>query len=163
MVHFLPASIDIGIPADSAATVLSVIHLANMAGSFTTGIVVDKIGGLLSTAIALALTLVGFLLFLGVQVLWAFYLFAIIYGIGFGILSISRSIIIAELFGLRSHGEIFGAVHFFHTIGGTLGPVVAGYIYDINQHYQLAFVLIAGLTLASLVMIIPLRLKARRL
>ena len=83
------------------------------------------------------------------------YLFAAIFGIAFGGLMASFSPMVAELFGLRSHGAIFGVVFFSGTIGGALGPAVAGRIFDVTSSYQFVFLIFAavsaiGIILASL-------------
>jgi len=65
------------------------------------------------------------------------------------------------LFGLRSYGVIVGIILFLYTLGGTLGPVIAGYIFDVSQHYQIAFILITGLCALSIAMAFTLRGKLR--
>lgn len=45
--------------------------------------------------------------------------------------------IVAEYLGIRSHGVIFGIVFFCGTIGGAIGPVFAGYVFDITGSYDL--------------------------
>jgi len=57
---------------------------------------------------------------------------------------------IAEYFGLREHGTIFGTVVLFGTLGGAAMPIVAGMVFDNLQSYQLAFVLLATMAIASL-------------
>jgi MFS family permease len=46
---------------------------------------------------------------------------------------------VAELFGLNSHGTILGAVMFGGTIGGAAGPLLAGHLFDITGSYQIHF------------------------
>jgi MFS family permease len=140
---------------------MSVVNIATVAGNFTFGITVDKMGSRLSTIIALVLLSAGLILLSGLKVLWGYYLFAALYGIGWGILNISRSTIIAELFGLRSHGILIGIIILLYSVGGTLGPITAGYIFDVSRHYQYAFILIAGLSLISLVISPLLRARVR--
>jgi MFS family permease len=66
-------------------------------------------------------------------------LFAVAYAFGHGGLWSLLSPIIAELFGIASHGAILGLVYFVGTIGGTIGPILAGYIFDITGSYQIVF------------------------
>ncbi len=155
-VHIVPGASDRGVTLSAAAGILSVINLACMSGSFSFGIILDRIGGFSSMLIALVSTAVGLILFLAVHQLWGFYLFAILFGIGWGVIAVARPIMVAELFGLLSHGEIIGAIIFLYTFGGTVGPIAAGYIYDVNQHYQIVFILIAGLGLINLALTLPL-------
>jgi MFS family permease len=161
-VHLVPGAVDLRLTTAGAAGLLSLVNLVWMVSSFSMGIVVDKMGSFRSFVIALALSLISFLLLFGIRELWAAYSFTLFFGVGWGILVLARTGLIADLFGLKSHGVINGIIMFFYTIGGTLGPILAGYIYDINQHYQLAFILVAGFSLVSLVMTIPLKLQTKR-
>ncbi len=59
---------------------------------------------------------------------------------------------ITEYFGLRSHGAIFGVVVFFGTIGGALGLIMAGSVFDIWSSYGPAFGGLAALAAIGLVL-----------
>ena len=61
-------------------------------------------------------------------------LFAVIYGIAHGGFFTSISPIVAEYFGINTHGVLFGTVVFSGTIGGSFGPFLAGYIFIISFH-----------------------------
>jgi MFS family permease len=161
-VHIIPGATDMGISAAGAAGILSVINLASIAGSSTSGPIIDRIGSWLGMVIALVLMLIGLFLLLSIKDIWAFYVFAIMYGFGWGIVVTSRSIIPADLFGLHSYGSIMGIILLLHTIGGTLGPIIAGYIFDLSQHYQVAYILTASLCVLSIAMTFPLRMGIRR-
>ena len=50
--------------------------------------------------------------------------------------------LVADLYGLRSHGVIWGLVHFVATIGGAIGPLLAGSIYDITNSYTTTFIIL---------------------
>ena len=73
--------------------------------------------------------------------MWAFYIFGALFGFGYGGMVASQSPIVADLFGMRSHGVILGVVTTSATVGGAIGPVVAGYIFDLKGSYQLAFII----------------------
>lgn len=162
IVHVVPGATDMGISAAGAAVILSVMNFATITGNFGSGVIIDRIGGWLALMFSLVFSLLGISLLLGFREVWSLYLFAIIFGLSWGLLVISRSIIIADLFGLHSNGAITGAILFLYTIGGTIGPITAGYIFDVSGHYQIAFALIAILFLISIVMALPLRSLTRR-
>ena len=71
------------------------------------------------------------------------YLFAGIFGFAYGGMQVLFSPIVAELFGLRSHGVILAATAFSGTIGAAIGPFLSGYIFDITSSYNLAFLICA--------------------
>ena len=50
----------------------------------------------------------------------------------------------AEYFGTRAHGTLFGLVVSCGTFGATLGPIVAGGLFDALGNYTGAFALLLG-------------------
>jgi MFS family permease len=63
----------------------------------------------------------------------------------------------ARLFGIKAHGVIFGIVYFAGTLGGAIGPLLAGHIFDITQSYQLVFWILAGLSSFGLLLTLLLK------
>lgn len=157
MVHFVPHIIELGISAIGAANTLAVIGGASVLGNFVLGSAGDRIGNrnifiicliLISTAI-FWLTLAGDM--------WMLYMIAGIIGFVFGSMSTAESPLIARLFGLRYHGLLFGIVGFSHILGGSVGPVVTGHIFDLTQSYQTAFLICAAFGIAALILTAALR------
>lgn len=77
-----------------------------------------------------------------------------IFGFNHGGNATAQAPLVARIFGLKAHGSIFGAVAFGFTLGGAVGPLVTGYIFDKTQSYSPAFILcgiiaIVGLALTS--------------
>ena len=72
------------------------------------------------------------------------------FGLAWGSSS-AESPVVAWLFGLRSHGLIFGVIGLGFTIGAAIGPFVTGYIYDITNSYTMAFVVCAVLSVIGLI------------
>jgi MFS family permease len=85
------------------------------------------------------------------------YLFAAVYGFSHGGFFTVLSPLVADLFGLRSHGAIFGSVFFSGTIGGALGPMLAGHIFDVTGSYQNAFLICGVASVVVLVLSLFLR------
>jgi MFS family permease len=139
MVHIVPHATDIGISSTTAAGILSAIGGISMAGRFVTGIAIDRIGNKLSMIICFTLLILALLWLQLAGELWMLCLFAVVYGFAHGGLFTVISPIVAEYFGLRSHGALFGIVFFSSMVGGAIGPVIAGHIFDITGRYNLAF------------------------
>ena len=157
MVHIVPHATDIGIPSTTAAGILSAIGGISMAGRFVIGIAIDRIGNRSSMIICLILLILSLLWMQMARELWMLYLFAVVYGFGHGGLLTVISPIVAEYFGIRSHGAIFGVVFFSTMLGGAIGPVVAGHIFDITGGYNLAFWIAAAVAAIALGFILSLR------
>jgi MFS family permease len=139
MLHIVPHAMDIGIPATAAAGILSTIGAVSMAGRFVVGHAIDRVGTRFSMIFCFVL-IIGVLLWLqGSKAIWMLYLFAAAYGFAHGGFFTVISPIMAEYFGLRSHGLLFGTAVFAGTVGGFIGPVLAGRIFDVTASYRLAF------------------------
>ena len=80
------------------------------------------------------------------------YLFAIIFGFASGGCIMSESPLVAELFGLRSHGLILGVTSFGYCIGAAAGPFLAGYIFDVTGSYSVAFLACAAASVVGLIL-----------
>ena len=88
---------------------------------------------------------------------WMLFLFAVICGFAHGGFFTVVSPTVAELFGTGSHGVLFGIVLFSGTIGGAVGPLLAGRTFDVTGSYQMVFLILAALAAVGLVLITLLR------
>ena len=127
-------------------------------GHVVLGGVGDRIGNRQVFIIGFAL-LSGTLLWLLLAIeIWKLYLFASIFGLAFGGCSTSESPLAARLFGLRSHGSIYGVLNLSFTIGSSIGPFLMGYIYDITQGYHISFMICAGVAITGAILSARLRM-----
>ena len=152
IIHVVPHGIDQGLEPATAAIVLSVIGGCSILGRLILGAGFDYLGAKRSLLIAFALL---FLSVVFLQLLsdprWLF-AFAFVYGIGHGGFFAIASPSVAEYFGTRSHGVIFGIVMFTGSIGGTLGPWLSGWLYDSTGTYDIAFLLVSGFSVFGFLM-----------
>ena len=162
MVHIVLHAMDLGIHSTTAAGVLSTIGGISMAGRLVIGIAIDRIGNKHSMIICFILLILTLLWLQLVRELWMLYLFAIVYGFAHGGLFTVFSPIVAEYFGVRSHGILFGIVAFAGTVGGAIGPLLAGYIFDITGSYNLAFWISTAVGAIGLGLILSLKQTPNR-
>jgi len=152
MVHINPHATDLGISAISAANILAIIGGASIAGRVMMGSAGDRIGNKAAIIICFVLLSVDLFWLQLAEMVWMLYLFAAIFGFGYGGFIALMSPLVAELFGLSSHGIIFGVVNFSSVIGETVGPLLAGHIFDITSSYHLAFLFCIALTVVGLIL-----------
>ncbi len=157
IVHIVPYATDLGISAVTAASILSIIGGLSIVGRIGMGTVGDRAGNKRALTIGFIVMLFAFIWLLAVRGEWALFLFAVVFGFAYGGLIILESPIVAELFGLRAHGAILGAIHFGTSIGGATGPLAAGGIFDTTGNYHIAFVVLAGLSAVGLILTLALR------
>lgn len=160
--HIVSHAIDLGMNTATAATVLSLIGAASIAGRLAIGLLYDRIGGRLALAACL-LPMMGVLAsLLFIQNPVFLYVFAFFYGFAHGGLFTAMSPTIAEFFGMKAHGAIFGCVLFFGALGGALGPVVTGIIFDRTGSYDLAFTILTLFVTSSFVLAMTLKSSTTR-
>jgi len=152
IVHIVPYATAIGLSALSAATILMIIGIAGTIGRFTLGYLADRSGNMFTTYVSCAiigLCYIGLVFSTG---LWTLYVFAVLFGyvVAFGLLLIP---IVAEYFGLLEMGIISGFGIFTYYLGGALGPLTAGAIFDTVRSYQWAFAACAAAGLIGALLI----------
>jgi len=131
----VPYAQEIKLSPTRAAGVLSTIGGVSMAGRFISGLAIDRIGSKRVMIFCFILLIAGLLWLQNSTELWMLYLFAVVYGVAHGGFFTSFSPIVAEFFGIKSHGTLFGIAMFSGTFGGALGPLMAGYVFDITGGY----------------------------
>lgn len=145
--HIVVHGTDLGMTIAAAAGLLSVTALASVGGRLMVGLFSDRIGGKNAYRICFALLSVALLGLLTISDPMLLYGVMAVYGFAHGGFFTVVSPTVAELFGTRAHGAIFGMVLFFGTVGGSLGPIAAGWVFDTTGTYDIAF---AGLLTMSL-------------
>ena len=157
LMHIVQHAIDLGISSGMSAGILSTIGGVSITGRFLMGSASDKIGEKTALMICLLCLLFALCWLLAVQTLWMFYLFATVYGFAHGGFFSLVSPLIAKFFGTRSHGLLFGIVIFSSTIGGAIGPFMAGYIFDVTLSYKIVFLILVVLCVLAMVLTASLK------
>ncbi len=148
---------DLGLSQTVAASVLSTIAACSIAGRLTIGMLIDRIGVKRGYLIGLIPLLISLLMLRVIEDPNMLFVFAVIYGIGHGGCFTVVSPAVAEYFGMKSHGSIFGVVLFFGTIGAAVGPWVAGWIFDTRGSYNVAWLSLAALVGLAILMVLTLK------
>jgi MFS family permease len=161
-VHLVPYATDLGISARSAANILAISGGVSILGGIIIGNIADRTGNRPALIIT-SILFVGALIWLVVaKELRMLYLLAAIFGFGYGGLFAVESPIVAKLFGLSAHGAIMGSAGVGYMVGGALGPVLAGRIFDITGSYQTAFLISAAASVIALILALLLRLDGKK-
>jgi len=162
MVHIVPHATDLGTSTIVAVSILTAIGGVGIIGRIGLGSTADRIGKKLTLIAVFVLMLVAFIWLIPAKETWMLFLFAVVFGFAFGGGDALLSPLVAELFGLKSHGVILGIVAFLSTVGGAIGPLLAGYIFDMTSSYQISFSLSAGLSAIGLMLVFLLKPSCRQ-
>jgi MFS family permease len=150
-----------GIDALEAAAAVGVIGVTGSCGKFFFGWFSDRIrDAKYSAALGFLIMSVGMFILYLAKTVSILYVFALIYGFGYGSLAPVMPYLISDRFGRHILGAAYGLLIFFATgVGGSIGPVLGGYIFDKTGSYGLGW-LISGAILLCVSLII-LSLKPR--
>jgi len=148
-IHCIPFLTDRGMDPIEAAATMSLYITASIPARFFGGILVDRVKTSAIRYLVGAVFImqsVGVMLFLSNQdSKTALYAFFILYGIGMGAAMPMTPVMQARYFGRKHFGMIVGLSRAMHMPVGFLGPIAAGWIYDVTGSYHTAFVYLAVL------------------
>ena len=159
--HIAVHGIDLGMTRTAAAILLTVIGGSSIVGRLTVGTFVDRIGGRNAYVLSLVPLVGGMLSLLVVETHGLLFAAVALYGFAHGGLFTVVAPTVAEFFGTRTHGAIFGGIVFFGTLGAAVGPVLAGRIFDVTGSYEYAFMGLATMGVIALALVISLPRRAQ--
>ena len=162
MVHLVNYATDTGIDPLISATFISVIGAVSIAGRLSVGLGADRIGIINSLLLTRGFLVLSFLLLLFTNSTWSFYMFAVLFSIPYGGEITQIPLVIGRYFGTRSMATLMGVNVFVVTIGGALGPWLAGKIFDLTGSYDWAFIAGAVAAVFSVGMVLLLRNQDRQ-
>jgi MFS family permease len=157
-IHLPAYLVDKQLPAMAGTTVLALVGLFNIIGTYTAG----WLGGCYSkpkllTALYLARAVVISAFFFAPLTLWTAYAF----GIAMGLLWLSTVPLtngtVATLFGVRNLSMLGGIVFLFHQIGSFFGGWLGGWVYDTTGSYDLVWQISIALSLMAAALNWPIR------
>jgi MFS family permease len=161
--HFVPSAHDHGMPATTAAGLLALVGIFDIAGTVVSGVLTDRIDP--------RLLLVCYYFFRGVGLLvlpWllsdavhpSMLLFIIIYGLDWVATVPPTAALCREAFG-TSGTIVFGWVFASHQIGAAIASAAAGIVRDTTGQYTLAWFGGAGLCLVAAIVSVTIRGRQR--
>jgi len=154
--HLPIHGMDLGMSPAGAATLLSVVGGSSVAGRLAVGRLADVIGGRRAFALCFLALIAGLGGLTGLTVPWALFTAVAVYGFAHGALFVVVSPTVAEYFGMRAHGAIFGTVVFCGTLGGAVGPILTGMVFDRSGSYLPAFLTLTGMAVLALLLVLSL-------
>ncbi|HME94473.1 MAG TPA: MFS transporter [Methylomirabilota bacterium] len=153
LVHLVPMARGFGIAPLLAATLVSAVGVAAMAGRLVMGAASDRIGRRAALAVAFVLQAGAFMGFSWSNELAALYAASVVFGFSYGAASALFTPTVADFFGREHAGSLAGLLFSLAGSMAACGPFAAGFIYDRAGDYRLAWWLSAacnGLALSLL-------------
>jgi len=157
VLHIMPYLGSMGISRPTAGLVAAAIPLFSIIGRFGFGWLGDVFDKRYVIAVTFGFMGMGMLAFTHMQANWAIYLFLLLFSPGFGGGAVLRGAVLREYFGRNSFGKMIGILMGFASIGGIIGPTLAGWVFDTLGSYDFIWLVFAGCM--SLGIILALRIR----
>jgi MFS family permease len=142
--HQVAFAVDHGFPRLFVAGIFGLTGFMSIAGRVIFGFAADRIGRAWSATISYACTAAGTLALLSIEP-WphpaGLYVYALLFGLGFGARGPIISAIAAALFPGRRFGAIYGFLSVGNGLGGAIGPWFAGALFDVTGSYRAPFLI----------------------
>jgi MFS family permease len=141
LAHQVAFAIDMGYSKLYASFVLSLFGLTYAIGSLGS-LISDRIGREVTITLATAIGISGMIVLMFIRDAsqpWMLYYFSISLGVSNGLCSPTIAAALTDIFQGPRVGPIVGAVWFAFAVGGTIGPWLGGWLFEMTGDYFLAF------------------------
>jgi MFS family permease len=155
--HIIPYATDAGISNIEASTIVSIMGGVQILSRLLFGRISDVIGRRIPAVICALLGSGAILWLLWSHDLPMFYLFAIVFGLGWGGLGVNLVTLSSEIFASPNLGAIFGTLEMGYALGAAVGPLIGGAIFDMTGNYAIAFIVGANTMLIIAFLVIVTR------
>jgi MFS family permease len=140
LLHIVAYCMERGITAAEAAWALGYMSLVGVASRFFWAPLNDRFNNRkISVVSGLFIYAAGWVALLMVHKPLHLYVAATILGFGGAGVALLPALV-GDQFGRLSMGKIYGFINLFGAIGGAIGPVVAGWVYDTTKSYTSAWI-----------------------
>ncbi len=155
--HLMPCLSLSGISRSAAGAVATALPVVSIAGRVGFGWLGDRIDKRAAWAITFFCMGAGVLAFCHVRSLWALLLFILLFAPGFGGGMVLRGAILQRFFGMGSFGKMLGVLLGFGSVGGIIGPTLAGWVFDNWGSYLPVWYMLSAASMAAILLIARIR------
>lgn len=162
LLHGFNHMTDVGLQATTASQVAAVMAISGMVGKIMCGMLADRVGGKWTMAIFLTLQAVVIPIFINAHTVPTFFMWAVMFGLGYGGPMPVYAMLFREYFGTRSIGAILGVFFMIAAVGMGSGGLMGGVMYDHMGSYAMPFFTSTGTGLISAFLALTLPSVKRR-
>ncbi len=159
--HQVAYAIDNNIEKVAAASSVGLVGVASIGGRFFFGWLSDRLrDAKYSASLGFLFMAVGIVVLMHARTPAVLFVYAMLFGFGYGSMAPMMPFLLADRFGRHVLGASYGMLTFFVGIGGGLGPLLGGLIYDRLGGYEVAWKMDIAALLAVTVLILLLKPRA---
>lgn len=162
VIHVMPYLQHTGIERHTAGMVAASLPLVSIVGRFGLGWLSDQYPKRMVLAVSFLIMSGGLVFFCYVQTGWLLILFILLFSPGFGGSMVLRGAILREYFGKESFGKLLGIVMGSGSIGGIIGPTVAGWAFDQFGSYRPMWAILAALTFLTSLLVLRMEPRGKQ-
>lgn len=156
LIYSIPIAVEQGLSLTAAALILSLINVFSIASRFVTPLVAERIGGKPAMALALCIQGLTVLVLFGASDPWTFYLFAMLFGVGFGGEMSAYPVVNRQYFGSGPIGTFYGIEMTGALLGHAMATGLAGFVIYVTGSFTLILVLSMGFSLVGALVVLNL-------
>lgn len=156
LIYSIPIAIEAGIGLTAAALILSLINVFSIGSRFITPILAERMGGKPAMAAALLVQGLTVLILIGAQDVWAFYLFAVLFGMGFGGEMSAYPVVNRQYFGSGPIGNFYGFEMMGALMGHAVATALAGFVIVALDSFTPILILSMGFSFVGVLMVMSL-------
>jgi sugar phosphate permease len=163
LIHIMPSLNSVNISRTTASMVTTAVPLLSILGRLSAGWLADRYN-IKWVSTGFFLSLMAGLLFMAYVTslaMWMIIPFAFLFGVGWGGNNTLRVNLTDRYFGGTNFGAIYGILTGINALGGLLGPLFAGWIYDNQGSYKIAWLALSALVLLSIALLAILPARTR--
>ncbi len=138
--HQIPHLVDRGLSPESAALVISLLAVFAGAGSLLESVLDETIGARWTLVIGFIGSAAGMVILMNVHGVTTAIVYAVGYGLAFGLMVTSSQVVFADYFGRGALGAIRGTAAPIQMTLNAFGPLLAGAAFDLTGSYLAAFI-----------------------
>ncbi len=139
-VHIVAYCVDLGYGPAVGAEMLSLMLMGGVVSRLISGLLSDRLGGVMTLLIGSSLQMTSLFLFLPFDGLVSLYLVSMLFGLSQGGIVPAYAVIVREYLPAREAGAKVGFVIMTTILGMAIGGWLSGWIYDVTGSYTLAFI-----------------------
>ena len=160
-VHIVAYCTDLGYGPAVGAEMLSLMLMGGVASRLVSGLLADRIGGVMTLLIGSTLQMLALVLYVPTTGLTSLYLVSLVFGLSQGGIVPSYAIIVREYLPAREAGARVGFVIMATIIGMALGGWLSGLIYDLTGSYRWAFLNGIAFNALNVAIMVTILLRSR--
>ncbi|NKX44138.1 MFS transporter [Roseicyclus persicicus] len=160
-VHIVAYCTDLGYGPAVGAEMLSLMLMGGVASRLVSGLLADRLGGVMTLLIGSTLQMLALALYLPTTGLTSLYLVSLVFGLSQGGIVPSYAIIVREYLPAREAGARVGFVIMATIVGMALGGWLSGLIYDLTGSYRWAFLNGIAFNALNVAIMVAILLRSR--